>query len=445
MKVVTMKLSSRDRQPTNLSYIILVMILLLTLSNFYVANTDSNEYYFYNNNNNNKNYIYYFTTDAFVCKVTHLTTKTTASRTRLSLSTAVPTIPVTTSVVPSPLSKPQLPPTAPTRSNHPLPQQSTRTGLLSWLRKFFGRRRLDQDQEIPPTKYFTQVVSDVDDTLKSSGGIHIFDIALGGIDTQYPRNTIYPGVAEFMLQLSLGPRHRPKSSADSSSFTPMIIPKVAILTARAYELKAFLEIKETNPLAVLFRQTARQYYNMTNDWGFAPILYGSIVEWIVQDRKGLRKFHNFEQLLSLQQQQNQSSSLPKIVLNYIYVGDTGEYDEEAGMAMLQYYPEYVPAVFLHVVTDNETAIRTNTVAIPSTKYIHGRPILYFRTYVGAAVAAYEHGLISQCGLQYVVDEVSSLLRSTNQSTISTAVKFTRDQQIDLEDDLHRANQLLIAI
>ncbi len=413
------------------------MILLLLLSNFYSSNTDSNDYNYYN-----KNYIYYFTTDAFVCKVAHLTT--TASRTRLSLATA-PTFPNTSVVPPSPPSssaKP-LPPTAPTRHNHPLPRRSTRTVVLSWLRNF-GRPR--RHKEIPPTKYFTQVISDVDDTLKSSGGIHIFDIALGGIDTQYPRNTIYPGVAEFMLQLSLGPSHqkKPSTAVSSSSASPIIIPKVAILTARAYELKAFLEIKETNPLAVLFRQTARQYYNITNDWGFAPILYGSIVEWIVQDRKGLRKFHNFEQLLSIQQQQNKTSSLPKIVLNYVYVGDTGEYDEEAGMAMLQYYPEHVPAVFLHVVTDNETAIRTNTVPIPSTKYIHGRPILYFRTYVGAAVAAYEHGLISRYGLQYMVDEVSSLLRSTNQST-TRATKFTKDQQIDLEHDLHRANQLLIAI
>ena len=28
-----------------------------------------------------------------------------------------------------------------------------------------------------------------------------------------------------------------------------------------------------------------------------PVLYGSVAEWIIQDRKGLRKFTNFERLM----------------------------------------------------------------------------------------------------------------------------------------------------
>jgi hypothetical protein len=40
---------------------------------------------------------------------------------------------------------------------------------------------------------FTQVISDVDDTIKSSGGVKIGDVALGGIDTQYERGEFYPG------------------------------------------------------------------------------------------------------------------------------------------------------------------------------------------------------------------------------------------------------------
>lgn len=50
---------------------------------------------------------------------------------------------------------------------------------------------------------FTQVISDVDDTLKSSGGVKIGDVALGGIDVQYSRGEFYPGVFQFMLELSL--------------------------------------------------------------------------------------------------------------------------------------------------------------------------------------------------------------------------------------------------
>lgn len=43
------------------------------------------------------------------------------------------------------------------------------------------------------------MISDVDDTLKSSGGVNVAGVALGGIDVQYERGDFYPGVAEFML------------------------------------------------------------------------------------------------------------------------------------------------------------------------------------------------------------------------------------------------------
>lgn len=38
----------------------------------------------------------------------------------------------------------------------------------------------------------TQVVSDIDDTLKSSGGLEIGGVSLGGIDVQYNRGDFYP-------------------------------------------------------------------------------------------------------------------------------------------------------------------------------------------------------------------------------------------------------------
>ena len=350
---------------------------------------------------------------------------------------------------------------------HRRPLQLSLTDVVSFipmLRARIGHRKTPtttttMEKDATTVLSFTQVISDVDDTLKSSGGIHLGNIALGGIDTQYKRNTIYPGVADFMLQLSLdggGGGIFTTTPVSSSSWPIRMIPKVAILTARAYELKVFLELKDSNPLAILFRETARQYQHddkssrssMTKDWGFAPILYGSIMEWIVQDRKGLRKFHNFEHLVRMQQQQqaappqysNTTFQPPKISMNYIYVGDTGEYDEEAGMAMLQYYPQYVQAVFLHVVSMDEIAIRTSTVHVPPTKYIHGRPMIYFRTYVGAAVSAWEHGLIRPMGLQHVVNQVEASLSSSSKNDA-----FTKDQRYDLEYDLHRAKQVLKTI
>jgi hypothetical protein len=133
---------------------------------------------------------------------------------------------------------------------------------------------------------FTQVISDVDDTLKSSGGVNVAGVALGGIDVQYERGDYYPGVAQFMLELSM---YNPINGA---TMTP---PKVAILTARAEEFKMALELKDSSSLAMTFKETGERAG--VQHWGLGPVLYGSVAEWIIQERKGLRKFTNFERLL----------------------------------------------------------------------------------------------------------------------------------------------------
>jgi hypothetical protein len=91
----------------------------------------------------------------------------------------------------------------------------------------------------------TQVVSDIDDTLKSSGGVAVAGVSLGGIDVQYDRGDFYPGVFQFMWELSsysvtMNKRHRSefqtKELSDDVNLR-MSPPKVAVLTARAEELK----------------------------------------------------------------------------------------------------------------------------------------------------------------------------------------------------------------
>jgi len=263
------------------------------------------------------------------------------------------------------------------------------------------------------------VISDVDDTLKSSGGVNVGGIALGGIDVQYARGESYPGVQEFILQLSLGPTF----FASPSRQEEWIAAKPAILTARAQEFKLALELKPDNPLAVAFRQ-AGQGVGLT-DWGLGPVLYGSVAEWIAQDRKGRRKFYNFERLL----RQDPSGRL----LRYCYIGDTGELDQEAGETMLREYPEVVQAVFLHVVSGE---LDSGAVTVPPPQLINGRPLIFFRTYVGAAVAAVQCGLVSLDGLERVVQAARDKLAATATPAFS-------DKWTDLERDTERARALLL--
>ena len=158
---------------------------------------------------------------------------------------------------------------------------------------------LQQQPSFPFSHPFTQVVTDVDDTLKSSGGVKIGDIALGGIDVQYARGEFYPGVFQFMLELSLssfantltqrkGGKHKKgwlfNNENDKQNYS-VVPPKVAVLTARAEEFKVALELKEDSKLAKQFRKTGE--ISGYDDWGLGPVLYGSVVEWVIQGMFGL--------------------------------------------------------------------------------------------------------------------------------------------------------------
>ena len=90
-----------------------------------------------------------------------------------------------------------------------------------------------------------RVVTDIDDTIKSSGGVALAGIALGGVDTSYSRGTFYPGVFRFAAELA--------SSGAEGDETPL---DVAVLTARAEEFRLFLEIKQSDKLCLGFRHAA---------------------------------------------------------------------------------------------------------------------------------------------------------------------------------------------
>jgi hypothetical protein len=114
---------------------------------------------------------------------------------------------------------------------------------------------------------------------------------------------------------------------------------------------------------------------------------------------------------------------------YIYVGDVGELDQEAGENMLREYPEVVKAVFLHVVSDQVG----DSPIIPALKFINGRPLVFFRTYVGAAVDAVQLGFMDVFGLQMVIDASTKKLAN---------VPVTSDKWTDVLKDINRANLLI---
>lgn len=239
------------------------------------------------------------------------------------------------------------------------------------------------------TSGVTRVITDIDDTVKSSGGKTLLGISLGGIDKQFRRGEFYPGVFQFILELS---RHGAGSAVRNLSHA---IPEtVGVLTARAKEFKFALELKPDGKLCSKFRDCGVK--NGFHNWGVGSVYYGSAQEWVVSSWKGLRKFENFELMMEDHAMEKDGRRD-----QYVFVGDTGERDEQAGEFIATKYPRNLKAVFLHVVSMNPNP---NEVKIPKDRYVGNIPIYYFRTYVGAATKALKGGLISVDGLQSVVDQ-----------------------------------------
>eukprot|EP01038_Epipyxis_sp_PR26KG_P005948 gene5948-8197_t len=275
-----------------------------------------------------------------------------------------------------------------------------------------------------------KVITDIDDTIVSSGGVRLFGIPLGGIDNQYIRGQFYPGVIQFALELSLpkekkGPTILSKTKVKKSFHSnhhnnnnntllghqPIIPPKVSVLTARAREFKFALELKSNGKLCSAYRNMG--HANGINDWGIGDVYYGSVAEWIFQHRKGIRKFKNFEKMVQEDIKNNSG-------MKYVLIGDTGEKDEDAGERMAMKYPNKMKAIFLHAVYDRRIKkkvfgslnnllldpgkIFSSPSMLPKDRVVNGVPILYFRTYVGAAIKAYQHNLITKEGLRRIANQ-----------------------------------------
>ena len=98
--------------------------------------------------------------------------------------------------------------------------------------------------------------------------------------------------------------------------------------------------------------------------------------------------------------------------------------------MLREYPEVMKAVFLHVVTDDVEG----PPLIPPPKLINGHPVIFFRTYVGAAIDAVQLGLMSLDGLQSVIEAATEKLSDVPENS---------DKWKDIRKDMARADVLLL--
>jgi hypothetical protein len=197
-------------------------------------------------------------------------------------------------------------------------------------------------------------------------------------------------------------------------------------------LKFALALKPSHKISKAYRLLGEKYG--FKDWGIGDVYYGSVKEWIMQERKGLRKFKNFEKLVKKDERNNMNC-------RYVFIGDTGEKDEDAGERIIAKYSSKMKAMFLHFVTEdleNE---------LPTDRIVNGVPVFYFKTYVGAAVKAFQNRLVSTDGLRRIAAEAHSDLLAMDNSVYqfgSIKKNFRNESDTmksrwkDLENDLNSA-------
>jgi hypothetical protein len=260
-----------------------------------------------------------------------------------------------------------------------------------------------------------KILSDVDDTLSCSGGSWP-----SGMDTSYPKHTIYPGVLSFYRELDLGCPQQPSSSTagsdpvsdewDSSSQ----IGNLVFLSARPHVYKdvaegiTYKKIKKLQDTMGLY--TSASVLAGSLDTGSRFMVYISPITWsfiskiillnlsfyilqVNDDCEPLaqKKFENFSEYLALYPE-----------FSCIFIGDNGQGDVRSAEMILE-HPKFkgnLQRAYIHKVKPlSQTYVRN-----PESKQQSNPNIFYFVTYVAAAIDAYNNKLIRLSGLRRIMQE-----------------------------------------
>ncbi len=227
-----------------------------------------------------------------------------------------------------------------------------------------------------------KVLSDIDDTF-----------LLNWKDTRYPPKTVYPGVLQFYRELDRGP---------------------GIIPGREGDL-TFVSARPMDPLGLIEDRTlaALREHGVPT----ASMLSGAFTHLIGNSRIAEKKFDNFR---------NYAQLFPEY--GFVFVGDSGQGDVAFGEQMLAAAPESVRAVFIHDVVDTPEPVR---------QAWRAKGIFFFDTYVGAALEAYQVGVIARDG----VHRVARAAQEELEKVPFASVEQREARRADLARDLQRLEAL----
>lgn len=270
-------------------------------------------------------------------------------------------------------------------------------------------------------KGWRKILSDVDDTLTSSGGSYP-----AGIDKRYNKKVVYPGVIGLYRELDLG-IHGPEEYPSNTG-------NLVFLSARPHLYKDMSEKHNFDKFKKLYERagidgrrglhtipsllagdlTSGREFMMTND--YEPL--------------ARKKFDNFKRFVSIYPE-----------YRHVFVCDNGQGDVRAGELIHDHYPHHLDGLFVHLVQDIQKSFGFDSERWRRKGLL--AKTCFFTVYPDAALhaATKEPPLIRMSGLSRVCqDAVVDFDMITPPHWSSESQK--RDRRHELNQSLWRCNKVL---
>eukprot|EP00536_Pseudo-nitzschia_multiseries_P010728 jgi/Psemu1/297650/fgenesh1_pm.337_\ len=303
--------------------------------------------------------------------------------------------------------------------------ETVRRDILTHMRKEGAMqvtRRQHGTKRGPQRRYsmaWRKILSDVDDTLLSSGGHYP-----AGIDKRYPKKVVYPGVLAFYRELDLG-------TSGPDDWPENRVGNLVFLSARPHVYK---DVSEKSNFAKFEKlrevgEDGRRGMHTTPSLLSGDLASGS--QFITRndfEPLAVKKFENFKRYVSIYPE-----------YQHIFVCDNGQGDVKAGEMMHDNFPYEYQATYVHIVKEKR---ETYGYSLKRWKEKEFRPC-FFTTYPEAALhaATQDPPLIRMNGLNRVcIDAVKDFNAIPNKKWQSQRQKAER--RAELNQSIWKANRTL---
>eukprot|EP00567_Pseudictyota_dubia_P007443 CAMPEP_0197439058 /NCGR_PEP_ID=MMETSP1175-20131217/5879_1 /TAXON_ID=1003142 /ORGANISM="Triceratium dubium, Strain CCMP147" /LENGTH=547 /DNA_ID=CAMNT_0042968889 /DNA_START=52 /DNA_END=1695 /DNA_ORIENTATION=+ len=257
-----------------------------------------------------------------------------------------------------------------------------------------------------------QVLSDVDDTIKCPfpqcaelRDCSPLDVKhyLAGVDVRLEDGEFYPGVAELMLGLALGPGANATGNATANETTsaapPAFVPaKPMLLSARPNEFNALLGISQDNDLNQYYERVGRREDRPSYGVNVDSSMYGTITDGTSHTEFGQTKARHYNDV---------STKRPNT--RFAFLGDNGQGDVCAAQSMLESRNGgRMVAVLIHESQPDPAKVLTEcqqpdgddfTLTLSEGDY--NGAVHFHKTHSDAALWALNRGLLSCCSAESV--------------------------------------------